>query len=240
MKKWLVLLCSLFFLTACGSSKGLSEKEAANVFVDAIFYNKQTALFKENFSDADEALKVMHGKEGTSFTKELIAGITRTSNVSETEAKKISDSMEKVVKEKTKYQVKSIKEKKSGVYQVTYEVYGVDFIQGFKLAMKDTFEKVLKDPTLSQDQTNLEKELAVALGEGIQTAGAVKKPVEVQVELTKDKDKWNIANSQMLNLQNLTAAFWLGAKDQQSLLKDITDVTTDLSKEFQEKMLQGQ
>lgn len=36
------------------------------------------------------------------------------------------------------------------------------------------------------------------------------------------------------------AAFWLGAKDQQSLLKDITDVATDLSKEFQEKMLQGQ
>lgn len=58
---------------------------------------------------------------------------------------------------------------------MTYKVYGVDFIQGFKLAMKDTFKKVLKDPTLFQDQTNLEKELAVALGEGIQTAGAVKK-----------------------------------------------------------------
>lgn len=97
-EKWIVLLLSLFFLTACGTSKGLSEKEAANVFMDAVFYNKQTTLFKENFSDADEIFKIMQENGKNPFTDELITGITQASNISDDEAKMISDSMEKAVK----------------------------------------------------------------------------------------------------------------------------------------------
>ena len=240
MKKWLILLFSLFFFTACSSSKALSEKEAASVFIDAIIYNKQTQLFKENFADATEALKVMHGKDEEAFTQELIQGIMQTSNISKDEAATISSSMEQVLKEQTKYQVKAVKEKKNHAYEVTYEIYGVDFIQGFKTAMTNMFEQMLKNPAMAQDTNNLEKELAIELSQGLKDAGIVKKPVEVKVELTKEKDKWRIANSQLKNLQNLTLAFWLGKKDQQDFIKETMQVTTDLSNEFQEKMLQGQ
>ena len=242
VKKWLVLLFSVFFLTACGGNKGLAEKDAANVLVDAIFYNKQTTLFKENFSNANKTLKTIYGDENFSFTEKFAKSFTSTlsADIPEDDAKKIADAMEKVVKKQTKYKVKSIKEKKSGVYQVTYEVYGLNFIKGYKLALNNTYEEILKNQNAFQDNTQVQKEFVQAMGKNIQAGGIVKKPIEIKLDLIKKQDKWTIAKNQNTKLQNMAMALFLGVKDIQTLFNDVKNATVDITQEFQEKALQNQ
>ncbi|HJD16591.1 MAG TPA: DUF5105 domain-containing protein [Candidatus Enterococcus stercoripullorum] len=229
MKKWLILLLGLFILGGCGkSSQPLSEKQAAKVFVESVIYNKSQKSFEENFVDGSAIVKEMeHSKDGE-FAKALVAQISQAAAMSNEQAEKLTDSLKQALKTQTSYKIKNIKSQKDQRYQVTYEIYGVDFIGAVGKALKVSFEKIINDTSYADNDEKVQELLFNAMAEEIKNAPKTKNPVEVKIELVQKDGKWDIPSSQEKNIQSLITAFWVGFSDEKDVATALSQAVADL------------
>lgn len=234
MKKWLLLLVGMLLLAGCGTAnKGLTKEEAANTLIEALVYQKETDTFKKNFEEADEFLKLLDREDTSKFTNEIVAKLAQGGQVQEQESQELVKAMNTAVKEKTSYKVKDIEKntKKDDEYNVTYEVYGVNFLDCFKQSLGKMVEQVKTDAELAGNREKFAQFFVVQLTEALNTTEKIKEPIEVKITLIDLGKNWQVATQRENDFKTLFFALYLGSKDETTFIQDIMVVANQIAKQ---------
>lgn len=210
MKKKLILISVvvstvMIALSACGSSNSVEPKEAADIAVNTIIFNKDAEKYKDTFGKSATDLQ-KNNKE--TFTKRFAANLKITDGSMNDEIGDLYDAYTKRAKEVTKYTSKITKDDKEKP-TVEISVNGLDMasMQAERLAAFKA--KVKADPSVEKDK----KKSAKAVIEGYKTtipkAKASKKTVQVKLNLEANKEQWKIKDDETF-ANNLYRAFFTG------------------------------
>ncbi|EUJ26658.1 DUF5105 domain-containing protein [Listeria cornellensis] len=142
-----VVLTAVITLSACGSSNTVEPKEAADIAVNTIIFNKDVEKYKDTFGKSATALQKSY-KE--SFTKRFAANIKITDGSMNDDIGELYDAYVKRAKEVTKYTSKVTNDDKKKP-TVEISVNGLD-MASLRAERSAAFKaKVKADPSIEKD-----------------------------------------------------------------------------------------
>lgn len=234
-KSWLIGMIAVIFtgiLAGCVSA--IPEKEAAALFVDHLVYQKSEKKFTENFQNGENLSETFKQNE-ENFQKSFTEGLLSADQITEKDAKEITDLLLAQVQAKATYEVKKIT-KDGAIRHVTYGVKGLDFTGMMEATSKKLVAKLLEDEALSKDQNKVVAETVRLLKETIPETNAKAKAVDVTVDMQPQNGKWQIVDDQSKEMNNLYLAFVAGVADQETLLGEMTQIMQTIAKQVQEQL----
>ncbi|MEI5993875.1 DUF5105 domain-containing protein [Candidatus Enterococcus mansonii] len=232
MKKlWMTsLVLVIVLLTSCGG-KGISAEDAGELFVDRLVYQEEESTFAKEFRDGKKAGKELD-KNSQIFEESFAQGLSSAgAKVSKKEAKELTKELLRQVKDKTTYKIVQVDEKKNGA-EITYYVTGLDLVSAMKEMTRELVKDTLANPELAKDdQKTLDSTFSI-LKEQLQTIKVKTDPVALKVHLEKEKGKWFVPNDKKDEVSNLFMAFISGAKNSDTMNKELQEAMNDVAKEI--------
>ncbi|EUJ26657.1 DUF5105 domain-containing protein [Listeria cornellensis] len=199
-----VVLTAAITLAACGSS-AVEPKEAADIAVNTIIFNKDTDKFEDVFG---EDAKDLEKEIKTGFKKGFTSSLNITDGSIDDEVDKLYDTFAKRVKEVTKYTTKVTNDDKDKP-TVEISVNGLD-MTGVQAEMTTALQaKVKADPSIQTDAKKAATAMLDVYQETIAKAKVSEKAVKVKMNLESNKDQWKIKDADKF-AQNLYLAFFTG------------------------------
>lgn len=236
MKKMLMISAVLLaiVLTGCGS-KGISAEDAGELLVDRLIYQKDEDKFSKEFKDGKVVGEELDGSS-KQFEENFKAGLTATgAEISQKQVDQLTEELLKQVKEKTTYRIAGIDEKKNKA-TITYFITGLDLVSAMQEMTRQLIKDALKDPEVTEDEEKtLEMTIAI-LEERVKAIKIMTDPVELDIELVKEKGKWVIPNNQKDEIFNLFMAFLSGTKDEETMEADLEEAFNEVAKEIIENL----
>ncbi|MBC1505687.1 DUF5105 domain-containing protein [Listeria sp. FSL L7-1509] len=214
MKKGLfsmiMLLAMMLVLTACGASR-IEPKEAGEITVNAVVYNKDTDKVKDVYGEDGSAFEKEFEKSfKESFISTFSASLSGDVNIDK-EVDDFYNALRKQVNEKTSYTTKVINDDKENP-EIQFAVKGLD-MKGVQAELTTELTKELTaDPSIATDNEKLAKKTMELYTKAVQNADAVSETKNVNLKLTvntKDDSLWKMEND-MAFMQELTTAFFMG------------------------------
>lgn len=214
MKKGLfsmiMLLAMMLVLTACGASR-VEPKEAGEITVNAVVYNKDTDKVKDVYGEDGSAFEKEFEKSfKESFISTFSASLSGEVNIDK-EVDDFYNALRKQVNEKTSYTTKVINDDKENP-EIQFAVKGLD-MKGVQAELTTELTKELTaDPSIATDNEKLAKKTMELYTKAVQNADAVSETKNVNLKLTvdpKDDSLWKMEND-MAFMQELTSAFFMG------------------------------
>ncbi|MBC1483314.1 DUF5105 domain-containing protein [Listeria sp. FSL L7-1485] len=214
MKKGLfsmiMLLAMMLVLTACGASR-VEPKEAGEITVNAVVYNKDTDKVKDVYGEDGSAFEKEFEKSfKESFISTFSASLSGDVNIDK-EVDDFYNALRKQVNEKTSYTTKVINDDKENP-EIQFAVKGLD-MKGVQAELTTELTKELTaDPSIATDNEKLAKKTMELYTKAVQNADAVSETKNVNLKLTvntKDDSLWKMEND-MAFMQELTTAFFMG------------------------------
>lgn len=233
MKKIVNLLIILFVLSGC--AKAIPDKEAGNLFVDQVIYQKGSGKFRSEFQNGNELNEGFKENEAN-FQKNFTEGLLSAGGkVSQKEADEISQLLMDKVKDTTKYKLKKIGDA-GNIRVMNYEIYGLNFVKVMKDTTKALVSKMMKEPEFAKDQNKIIAETFVILKDNIGQAEAKEEPVEIALEMKPEKGKWTVVRGQREQISNMYLAFVAGVKDQKTLTEEMNKAMQEVTAEVQKEL----
>lgn len=233
-KRWLPLLLIGVLVLLAGCAKAIPTKEAAELFVDRLIYQKETEKFETNFKDGATLTKNFAEQE-QSFLENFTAGLLSTdSGFSEETATEISQLVLDQVKEKTSYTIEVAEN--DNIRNVTYHVKGLDFVAIMTQTTQKITAQMLQDTSLAKDEGKLATALIAQLKTVLQAAPVQTKAVAVLLEMRPEKGQWTLVEGQQKQLQSLYLAFVAGVKDEDTLNKNWETAQEKLAEELAQEL----
>ncbi|MBC1500581.1 DUF5105 domain-containing protein [Listeria weihenstephanensis] len=210
MKKKLVLmfgvvLTAAITLNACGSSNAVEPKEAADIAVNTIIFNKDVEKYKNTFGKSATALQ-KNNKD--TFTKRLAANLEITDGSMNDEIGSLYDVYTKRAKEVAKYTSKVTKDdKKNPTVEISINGLDMASLQAERLAAFNA--EVKADPSIEKDKNKSAEAIIDGYKTAIPKANVSKKAVQVQLNLEANEEQWKMKDDETF-ANNLYRAFFTG------------------------------
>lgn len=200
-----VVLTAVITLSACGSSNTVEPKEAADIAVNTIIFNKDAEKYKDTFGNSATALQKSY-KEA--FTKRFAANLKITDGSMNDDIGDLFDAYTKRAKEVTKYTSKVTNDdKKKPTVEISINGLDMASLRAERLAAFKA--KVKADPSIEKDAKKNAKAVIAGYKETIPKAKASKKTVQVKLNLEANKEQWKIKDDETF-ANNLYRAFFTG------------------------------
>ncbi|MBA3924775.1 DUF5105 domain-containing protein [Listeria rustica] len=200
---FVVVLTAAITLSACGSSNAVEPKEAANIAVNTIIFNKDVEKYKDTFGKS--ATDLQKNNKDT-FIKRFAATLKITDGSMNDDIGGLYDAYTKRAKEVTKYtsKVTNTDAKKP---TVEISVNGLDMASMQAERLADFKAKVKADPSIGKDKNKSAKAVIEGYKTAIPKAKASKKAVQVKLNLEANKEQWKIKDGENF-ANNLYRAFF--------------------------------
>lgn len=214
MKKGLfgmvMLLSLMLVLSACGTSR-VEPKEAGEITVNSIVYNKDTDKIKDVYGeDGSDFEKEFEKSFKESFITTFTASFSSDVNIDK-EVDTFYNALRKQVNEKTSYTTKVTNDDKESP-EIQFAVKGLN-MKGVQTELTEELTKaVTADPSIAMDDEKMAKKTMEIYTKAVQNADAVSESKNITLKLTvnsKDDSLWKMEND-MAFMQELTTAFFLG------------------------------
>ncbi|MBM5695846.1 DUF5105 domain-containing protein [Listeria seeligeri] len=214
MKKGLfgmvMLLSLMLVLSACGASR-VEPKEAGEITVNSIVYNKDTDKIKDVYGeDGSDFEKEFEKSFKESFISTFTASFSSDVNIDK-EVDTFYNALRKQVNEKTSYTTKVTNDDKESP-EIQFAVKGLN-MKGVQTELTEELTKaVTADPSIAMDDEKMAKKTMEIYTKAVQNADAVSESKNITLKLTvnsKDDSLWKMEND-MAFMQELTTAFFLG------------------------------
>ncbi|WP_430536589.1 DUF5105 domain-containing protein [Listeria rocourtiae] len=209
MKKKLALmfvaiLTVVIALTACGSS-AVEPKDAANIAVNTIMFDKDTDKYKDTFGTSATALQ-KNNKE--LFTKRLASSLKIKDGSMDSKISELYDAYIKRAKTVAKYTTKVTNDDKKKP-TVEISVNGLDMAATQDERLADFKAKVKADPSVEKDVKKTAQAVLDGYQKSVAKARASKKTVQVALNLEANEDQWKIKDDEAF-ANKLYRAFFTG------------------------------
>lgn len=237
MKKLLLpMLLGILMLAGC-APKAIPAKEAADLFVQQLIYQKEGTDFEENFQNGDE-LKKSFETNAIAFRDTFATGLVAADgDVSEETASEITALLLDKVKSATDYKIKvGEAEASDSIRNVTYQVHGLDLVTVMKQTTQLVTAEMLKNTALAKDEAKLQAETVKQLQHVLEAPPVKAEAVNVMLEMKPEKGKWVVVGGQQKQLEGLYLAFVAGVKDADTLAADWQKAQEELAQELQQEL----
>ncbi|MBC1981545.1 DUF5105 domain-containing protein [Listeria welshimeri] len=215
MKKGLfslvLVLAMVLVLSACGGASRVEPKEAGEITVNSVVYNKDTDKVKDVYGEDGSKFE----KEfETSFKESFINTFTASFSTDVNLDKQVDDfynALRKQVNEKTSYTTKVTNDDKESP-EIQFSVKGLN-MKGVQTELVEELTKAATaDPSLATDNQKMAEKTMEIYTKAVQNADAVSEAKTVTLKLKADPDDdalWKMQND-MAFMQELTTAFFMG------------------------------
>lgn len=215
MKKGLfslvLVLAMVLVLSACGGASRVEPKEAGEITVNSVVYNKDTDKVKDVYGEDGSKFE----KEfETSFKESFINTFTASFSTNVNLDKQVDDfynALRKQVNEKTSYTTKVTNDDKESP-EIQFSVKGLN-MKGVQTELVEELTKAATaDPSLATDNQKMAEKTMEIYTKAVQNADAVSEAKTVTLKLKADPDDdslWKMQND-MAFMQELTTAFFMG------------------------------
>ncbi|MBF2462196.1 DUF5105 domain-containing protein [Listeria welshimeri] len=215
MKKGLfslvLVLAMVLVLSACGGASRVEPKEAGEITVNSVVYNKDTDKVKDVYGEDGSKFE----KEfETSFKESFINTFTASFSTDVNLDKQVDDfynALRKQVNEKTSYTTKVTNDDKESP-EIQFSVKGLN-MKGVQTELVEELTKAATaDPSLATDNQKMAEKTMEIYTKAVQNADAVSEAKTVTLKLEADPDDdslWKMQND-MAFMQELTTAFFMG------------------------------
>ncbi|MBC1706095.1 DUF5105 domain-containing protein [Listeria welshimeri] len=215
MKKGLfslvLVLAMVLVLSACGGASRVEPKEAGEITVNSVVYNKDTDKVKDVYGEDGSKFE----KEfETSFKESFINTFTASFSTDVNLDKQVDDfynALRKQVNEKTSYTTKVTNDDKESP-EIQFSVKGLN-MKGVQTELVEELTKAATaDPSLATDNQKMAEKTMEIYTKAVQNADAVSEAKTVTLKLKADPDDdslWKMQND-MVFMQELTTAFFMG------------------------------
>lgn len=215
MKKGLfslvLVLAMVLVLSACGGASRVEPKEAGEITVNSVVYNKDTDKVKDVYGEDGSKFE----KEfETSFKESFINTFTASFSTDVNLDKQVDDfynALRKQVNEKTSYTTKVTNDDKESP-EIQFSVKGLN-MKGVQTELVEELTKAATaDPSLATDNQKMAEKTMEIYTKAVQNADAVSeaKTVTLKLKANPDDDSlWKMQND-MAFMQKLTTAFFMG------------------------------
>ncbi|MGX7197864.1 DUF5105 domain-containing protein [Enterococcus olivae] len=226
-----ILLVIGFLLAGC--DRGIPAEEAAPLFIDRFIYQEETKAFNENFQNG-EALGTIFEEQQEVFQEHFIDGLIGVDDVvAQEQADEIYQQLAAQVQEKTTYRVKQVTENED-LANIIYEINGISIKELLLTMSQKLVERIHDDNALAKDQTKLVEETVGILKEELPNASIKEQPVDVSLQMRKEKGQWQLVNGQSEELSAIYLAFFTGFNDQEQFVEELTEAMSSVSEEAEE------
>lgn len=233
-KKWIapLLIGVTFLLTSCGFGS-LSAEEAGNLFVERLAYQENKEKFEENFQDGAK-LGVELDEVSSTFEEDFADGLAAMgAEVSDEEAKQLTEELVNQVKDKATYQFVKVEEEKNTAI-ITFYITGLDLVSAMKEMTRELVKEVLANPEIAQDDNKVLEATLSILNQRIKSIKIQPDPTEINIELKKEKGKWSVPKGKEDEISNLFYAFISGAEDLDTLNEQLSEAMDEVARELVE------
>ena len=227
--KWLAIfvLAASFMVAGCAKKEPLAAEKAATLFINQLVYDKDAQKFSENFKDSTSLKEVM-SENAKNFETNFIAGIAGTNAaITQEQSDALAASLLTQVQTKTTYAAE-VKAENDETAQIVYHVTGLDYPAIVKKTNEELLAAVKADNAIGKDDAKILATIITSLTKNVAAAPLKSTTTAITLTLTKEADKWVVAQDQADKVANLYLAFISGAKDTDELSEQLAAVASQI------------
>lgn len=231
MKKFkilaLAILAGTLMLSGCAKKEPIAAEKAATLFINQLVFDKDAQDFSANFKDSTNLKEVMQ-ENAKDFETSFIAGIAGTNtSITAEKSDEIAASLLAQVQAKTTYAVE-VKAENDETAQIVYHVTGLDYPTIIKKTNENLLAAIKANNGIGKDNAKILATILTELTKNVADAPLKTEPTDITLVLTKDEDKWVVAQDQADKVSNLYLAFISGAKDSEELTAQLAAVSAEV------------